>query len=78
MNRQQNWSLWIVYSVIALAVCSRGLFAAEAKTWPFPGIGLRVPVTVKTGIYPRKDALVAWRADFAGCRLPRSCKPSSA
>ena len=65
MNCHRRWSLWVVLSVIGVTVGARGSLAADAKQWAFPGIALRVPVTVKAGIYPRKDALVAWQADFA-------------
>ncbi len=39
--------------------------AAERTQWLFAGIHCRAPITVKAGIYSRKDALVAWQADFA-------------
>lgn len=64
MNVQRKLSFIVVPFLIALPVYSRCLFAADGKPWLFPDIRLRVPVTVKAGIYPRKDALARWQVDF--------------
>jgi hypothetical protein len=40
------------------------LRAAESGGWLFPEIQLRVPLTLNSGIYPRKSPLVRWKADF--------------
>lgn len=38
--------------------------SAAAPSWLYPDDPLRVPVTVKAGIYPREDAWARWRVDW--------------
>ena len=54
----------LTFIIVALLIGMPGLLGADAKPWLFPDIRMRAPVTVKAGIYPRKDALVRWNVNF--------------
>jgi hypothetical protein len=64
MNPARKLAHAVVVLVIVSPLYCSCLFAAEGKSWLFPDIRMRMPVTVKAGIYARKDALVRWNVNF--------------
>ncbi len=64
MKPQRRPTFVVVLFLIAAPVWCRCLLADDAKPWLFPDIRLRAPVTVKAGIYPRKDVPRAMEREF--------------